>query len=361
MFSITRLGSRLLVLGLLATTIGLFGFVLHPLLGGPRPWLLESPSTTDISQFRLVCNRLVADRGDLERSPTAHWGVLLGGSTTIEGVDPENLKTGDDWRWLTLAGYGANAGVSCEFAEYALRGGRRLDALVFGLNEGQFASFPSVKADRVNADLFDLRFRLKRREWSKVKDEVEQFGLIPWNLALPNRSLISYQWERDLIKAQQDIMEGFGFGLQAIYEPMPSPWTLPHPFPNLKHKSAAEMEYLHYLRVKNGFYSLSQYPTDGPNIRAMARVTRKAWWLGIAVVLVLLPEKSDLRDSVPVHAVDHIREGLKHELGPEMPVILDFRRAIDDDKFLDDVHLQMRARVEFTHLLSDRLREVLNP
>ncbi|MGD0464562.1 MAG: hypothetical protein ABSB74_18910 [Tepidisphaeraceae bacterium] len=76
---------------------------------------------------------------------------------------------------------------------------------------------------------------------------------------------------------------------------------------------------------------------------------------GARVVVVVMPEHSELRRRVPPIAMERLLASLREGLGGNAPPVVNFRDALDDDGFSDISHLNVNGRAAFSRLLASRI------
>ena len=359
-FDLKRIRGQLVVLVLLAGMIGLDGFLLRPWLGGEQSWFLVPTAKPPILLFQLASRKLVGARRDLAKAENGKFGVVVGSSTMMYSIDPTLLDTGDGWRWLGLGVMRSDISELCRIATLALRGGRHPDTLVFAVNTSQFASSSKSTLDPTRFDFSEIRYHAARRYWIGVKDDLEDQLSVPWNLLLPNRTRISSYWEKTSFVAQQDLFALGGRGLDAVYPPDPSPWTLPHPMPGVARMPQGYLEELKHAWKREDYFNVSHYRGDSPPVKSFTALVRQAQVQGVDVILVLLPESPDYRRWRPVNADSRILGALKDELGEKSPEVIDLRAVFEDSYFVDYIHVNDKARAPFTRILSARLSKIVN-
>ena len=107
-----------------------------------------------------------------------------------------------------------------------------------------------------------------------------------------------------------------------------------------------------------GWYNPASYSTEGSPSRDLAATIQEARSRGIEVVILLLPERSDLRSRVPADAMNCLNETLARGFGGDhFPPIIDLRGAIADGQFHDTLHLNQRGRAETSRRLAEHLRK----
>jgi hypothetical protein len=76
---------------------------------------------------------------------------------------------------------------------------------------------------------------------------------------------------------------------------------------------------------------------------------------GAKVVIVLMPEYSELRGRVPPIALERLLSSLQEKLGTNAPLVVNFRDALSDDDFADISHVNASGREDFSRLLAARI------
>jgi hypothetical protein len=361
MYDPKRISSRVLVLLSLAGVLGLVGVGIRPIVGGRPSWLPETESTVDVPLYRKAAGRVLAASRELRRSARGaeRLGVLIGGSSLIHGVDPTQMDTGAEWRWLSLAPSGAYLIDDCALAQLTLEGSAQPDVLVFLITPSHLAVLPGIHDDTSTFDTDELAFHVRRREWFKAQTDVANLMLIPWNVLYPNRTRISRYLRQMSFEAQQDVFHAMAFSRLAPYEPDPTPWAVDFPYPGAVRMPDGWMEFVYHGLEKSKLFEPSSYPANGQGIRSLADTVRRARGVGTEVILVLMAEGSEVRSRMPREAETRLREAVHREFGDSSPMIVDLRGSVVDDMFLDQLHLSDKGRNIFTRILSDRLRQVL--
>jgi hypothetical protein len=75
---------------------------------------------------------------------------------------------------------------------------------------------------------------------------------------------------------------------------------------------------------------------------------------GATVVVMLMPEYSELRQRVPPIALERLRASLR-QLGNNTPAVVNFRDALSDDDFSDISHVNVSGRADFSRLMAAKI------
>ncbi|MBV8458628.1 MAG: hypothetical protein JO122_18670 [Acetobacteraceae bacterium] len=105
-----------------------------------------------------------------------------------------------------------------------------------------------------------------------------------------------------------------------------------------------------------GWTDPAAYSSEGANARALIALVRAARAPGIEVVILLLPEGTTLRTSIPPEAMRCLRDTLTRGFGPAAPPVIDLRAALPDSMFHDPLHPSLAGRQRATRLLIEALR-----
>ena len=104
-----------------------------------------------------------------------------------------------------------------------------------------------------------------------------------------------------------------------------------------------------------GWFDASSYSRDGASSQHLTSIIRLARGRQAEVVVILRPERSDLRSKIPGVAMEFITETLSREFGDDPPPLINLRDAAPDEDFHDTLHLKQSGRL----MESRRLVEAL--
>ena len=105
-----------------------------------------------------------------------------------------------------------------------------------------------------------------------------------------------------------------------------------------------------------GWSNVANYRTEGLNARSLVTVIRKTREQGIETVIVLLPEASLMRASVPPEAMECLRKVLESAFGSAAPPLINLRESLSDRLFHDTIHPKREGRFIATRVLIEALR-----
>jgi hypothetical protein len=356
MFDVRRLRGPAFTLVALAAMLAAWSAVLRPVLGGRPPWLPGADPASDLVTFQAEARALrSAERGTrpADADGPGSLGVLLGSSTLECAIDPARLGP-PSRRWLSLYGGGVNAIDGRRLADVVARSELRPSACVLAINLGTLAASTDYLSDPDRFDAGPLRMHLARRNLFLAKEDLEANLQVPWNRAFPNRTRISHWIRHRLFLAKLDLLGRLTGDPFVAFAPAADPWH-PVPFNTGPRPPAGFGDVQMDGWAKKGWFDPSRYSLDGPNVRALVETVADQRSRGVAVVIVLVPEKRRLREAVPPLASALLSEALARAFGPEAPRVIDARGAVEEDDFYDLAHVDPRGREKFTGYLSRRL------
>ncbi len=271
----------------------------------------------------------------------SRFGLLLGQSTMLVGVDAEALEADDGrgLKWVNLSGLGGSTVKIAELADLVFLSGLRPEAVVLGIN-------PYMLVGLNYANLRDTT----RTAASPIKR---------WVWTWENRSIFSHLVQVTIFRLRVGLLREFGLGLEALFRPDPEFRTLV-PAAGVRH-SAQELENRLDLDRRLGWLDARHYRPDGPQASALSEMIRGFLERGAEVYVVLMPERSMLRHRIPEVARDAIRAAVR-DASPGAPVpLIDLEDRVPDELFFDLDHLLPEGRAICTRMLAQRLRAVPGP
>ena len=291
-------------------------------------------------------------------------GVVLGASAVGMAIEPKLLESSGDpgipARWLSLYANGANLDDLRGLTDLLLGSGLRPRLLLMGIHPSLLARSDHYLSDEA---VFDPSPSLKAVASGRLRDAKDEFMMLmgaPLNAAFPNRTRIGHSSRVFVIAAKRRMFARLGMGAESLYVPDPDPWTVrllfadPEEAPGKleeesKRASVRELnegvllQGLHGAVRDKGWYDGANYSTEGQNARALVDIVRQARGRGIEPVIVLLPESSPMRASIPAEAMGTLRAVLRGAFGPGSPPVVNLRDSIPDAQFHDNVHPGARA------------------
>lgn len=283
------------------------------------------------------------------------FGVILGQSTTLRGINPAILeKNAEPHRpWLLLNGFGSSFVKLHYYAQTLLASDLRPGAIMLGLHETMLAG--QDREDAEPAAPVDV-------------DEANDKKVTGWRLrraimhpiwVRTQRADISHHVNMALFEARLAMHKTLGSGAVSLFTPAERPWRassrddLPPRRPNafLRRQVNGWRDF--------GWYDPASYDTANRHADAFRKLIDGCDALGPKrIVIVLMPVTSDLRSWLPPEAMQAMRRLIDEVSGGRPIVVLDLRDAMPDDAFADYAHLNPGGREVFSGILAERLNEL---
>jgi hypothetical protein len=287
-------------------------------------------------------------RGGLENQPG--FGVVLGQSTTMRGIDPVLLEGLSEprMRWLLVNGFGSSFVKLNYYAQTLFASGLRPRVVVLGLHETMLAG-----QDRRNGpggdgrgagDAGSLKEKVGLRRW------VKRLSTLHW--VRKKRRDISHYAGMALFEMRLGLHRRLGSGAVGLFEPSENPWRVS----SRKQTNEGKRRQQRRGWRSFGWFEGGTYQLDGVQADAFRELISGCKGLGVEeVVIVLLPISSDLRDWLPGESWERMG-ALLEEVGVGGSVrVIDMRESMPDEAFFDYVHLTPAGREAYTGLLAGEL------
>ncbi|HEY1922412.1 MAG TPA: hypothetical protein VGG44_06575 [Tepidisphaeraceae bacterium] len=315
------------------------------------PYHMEGTGfTEDIAQR-------VAAAEDRYPSDAAHGQylcALLGLSSLREASDLQLMTrlTDDKVRLLGLCGAGPSlediADQSASLRDSTLHP----DLVIIGINEFHQAK-PTAEVAAANArervtftqalmhgDMRDILKPLRDKIWFYQR-----------------RQDVSLESESVLLSAKVKIVRAMGARME---NPTTDPWR---EMIHLEAPERATAATFHDQMVSYGnrkLFDSSTYdlPVAAEQLHTLTQLISELESRGATVVIVIMPEYSELRDRVPPIAMQRLLASLQ-KLGGSAPAVVNFRNALGDDDFSDISHVNVNGRADFSRLLAAKIVEFL--
>ncbi|MCE9553476.1 MAG: hypothetical protein K8T91_08890 [Planctomycetes bacterium] len=316
---------------------------------GPAPgWLVpaRAPLTVKIieaNQARVDSLQKFYRLGG--QKSTTPFFVFVGMSTAREGIDPVLLQTtwGVDMKPFGICGNGGSmtdmAAISAGFFQSGLKPTLAILCVHPAFLVGRPLEAPPESLNPTSS--------LRHHQWHEAIRIVSW-----WNWFSSNRVHFQY------------LAEGFYYRIRVICGAIPptnkSPWEPLQRFDYPKHQDADRLNA--QLSAFEGYgwfnrreYSIHQQAQAKVLIDTIARFQA----LGSRVVVVFMPERSEVQKRIPSEAKQYLVDLLKQHFAQAPPLILDFAAAVPDDGFSDYTHMNDLGRSEFTVLLAEALKKAV--
>jgi hypothetical protein len=368
------------MLACLSLAVAICAFLAQWLAPALARSMADGDSTMEGGQEAIVGSRIAGVLAHSRREPgrKADLGVLLGASAVGMDIDPATLEAASGpavpARWLSLYANGANASDLRGLAELLFMNGPPIKLLVLGLHPALLARSDSYLTDPTSADARDFWRAYEAGHLMSARQELAVLMLVPMNRFFPERTRIGHQSRVLAARVKRRLFAALGLGADSLFAPDLDPWTVRLLIADERAEGrAAEagrrvaarelqegpMRQGLFGEVKDrGWYNPASYSTEGSPSRDLVATIQEARSRGIEVVILLLPERSDLRSRIPAEAMRCLNKTLVRGFGDDgPPPVIDLRDAIGDDQFHDTLHLNQRGRVETSRRLAEYLRQ----
>jgi hypothetical protein len=276
--------------------------------------------------------------------------ALLGLSSFREASDRQLMTqlTDDKCRLLGLCGAGPSlediADQSASLRESTLRP----DLVFIGINEFHQAK-PTAEVAAANArdqvtfgralmhgDVRNILKPLRDRIWFYQR-----------------RQDVSLESESALLNAKVKIVHAMGARME---NPTTDPWR---EMIHLEAPEHATPGTLHDQLVSYGnrkLFDPATYdlPVARQQLDSLIQLIGELQSRGATVVVVIMPEYSELRERMPPIAMERLLASL-HQLSNNAPAVVNFRDALGDEDFSDISHVNTAGRTDFSRLLAAKI------
>ncbi len=350
--------------GFLCVTAGVLCAVL--LCNAGLVWVLgDAPDVFDNPDRKLAWSQLervgaqVAGvelemrRGGLGDQPA--FGVVLGQSTTLRGIDPTALgeQMGPGTRWLLVNGFGSSFVKLNYYAQTLFASKLRPGVVVLGLHETMLAGQDRGNKPRGSGGVDEDAQRQKRK--MGLGRRIRHLLNARWTRK--QRANIYHFTSMNLFELRLAMHSGLGLGALGLFTPSDRPWRA---------SARAELPNRHEGRMKRqrkgwqdfGWFEAGTYDRTNQQADAFRDLIAGCGGMGDPeIVIVLLPITSELRGWLPVEAGEQTML-LIDEVSVRRSVrVIDLRDAMPDSAFADYAHLNPSGREVFTRMLAERLTE----
>jgi hypothetical protein len=280
--------------------------------------------------------------------------ALLGLSSLREASDLQLMTqlTDDKCRLLGLCGAGPSlediADQSASLRESTLRP----DLVIIGVNEFHQAK-PTAEVAAANArERVTFKEALMRGDLRDILKPIrDKFWFYQ------RRQDVSLESESVLLNAKVKIVRAMGARME---NPTTDPWR------EMIHLEAPERATAATFREQMVSYgnrklfdpATYDLPVARQQLDSLNQLIVELQARGARVVVVVMPEYSELRKRVPPIALERLLASLK-QLGNNAPAVVNFRDALSDDDFSDISHANLSGRADFSRLLAAKIAEFL--
>jgi hypothetical protein len=300
---------------------------------------------------RRVSALVSADRPSQGREK-APLCVYLGMSTAREGIDPVILASddGQPFWYVGLCGSGAGMENLHGLAGSLVRSELKPDLFIVCAHLSDLVGHPTENEGRTIH--YNLAEQIRERGLRGLARTVKS-----WEWVAPNKAHLNYWMRARLYSARVDLFQALHLDPRAFCAPDPDPWLPPE---RLGYPAKASEEFLRDQLsgyAGYGWFESKKYErSQESQARALIELMRVMRERGSKVILLLMPEHSELRLRIPEEASAYLRRALVGAFGDSSPTILDYRASIPDSSFSDYSHLNDQGRRQFSRLLAEWIR-----
>jgi hypothetical protein len=138
----------------------------------------------------------------------------------------------------------------------------------------------------------------------------------------------------------------------AFCEPDRDPWRPRYPDEDQLKCPEDQLRMRVQICTRLGWFGGDQYAKYRRSLSAtLVGVIKRFQNRETEVIVVLMPETTEIREHVPPEARRYLVEVLNKGFAGTPPALLDFRDAMPDSMFVDHIHLNSSGRGEFSRLL----------
>ena len=289
------------------------------------------------------------------------FGVVLGQSTTLRGIDPTLLKKEVVPRqpWLLINGFGSSFIKLRLYAQTLTASKIQPDTIILGLHAtmlvGQGAA--DLEEDETETSADD---RAKKNEPSEYSWRPDRW-LKDHNWVRNQRRNISHHTNIAFFEARLALHEQLDSGAVGLFQPSDRPWRPlgRRDVPDRRPEKYLKRQFNGWTRF--GWFQAESYSTTGRHADAFRDLIADLDALGPKqIIIVNLPVSSSLRGWLPPESNDVFRELIDEVSVGRNILVIDLRDAMPDDAFSDYAHLNPAGREVFTHILAEKINELNN-
>lgn len=285
-----------------------------------------------------------------------HLCAVIGLSGMREAADLKLMTAATDerCRFIGLSGAGGALDTLAEQARRLLSGSLRPDVAVVGVGEFLLIKpvAPKADGDQSSPWVDAMRRGDIRRVAKMVKD-----GL--W--FIERRRDVNGTVEAGLIGVKQEMLRLLGSEREAENNPLLDPWREMLRLEVPEHPSATALRVGIAAYEARGAYDPASFASERVRDQsdALNAVVSGLRARGSEVIVVLLPERSELRARIPDEGVQELLRGLREGFGAGAPQVINLRDAVPDSGFTDLTHVNAEGRGIFSRILAARIAEAL--
>jgi hypothetical protein len=279
------------------------------------------------------------------------FGVIVGQSTTMRGIDPLLLQehVQPQMPWLLVNGFGSSFVKLNYYSQTLLASKLRPSVVVLGLHETMLAG--QDRANRPRPENGDQVESAQPEQRQGLRRRVKHLVALHW--VRKQRKNISHFTNMSLFEMRLSLQKTLGSGAVGLFQPDRKPWRTPGRKQNVGKRKEQHKGWNNF-----GWFEAETYDTNNQHADAFRELIAGCDDLGVQqIVIVLLPITSDLRGWLPPQAGEQMMS-LIDEVSVGRPVrVIDLRDVMPDDVFADYAHLKPAGREVFSRLLAEHLND----
>lgn len=340
---------------------------------GVHPRFLHQGREIDFARFDFLARKTAALQRDMNqekpvspppgeagssnragRPQSSRRGLIIGQSSSLWGIDLDQLEEqdGTELRWFLISGNGASAAKMAFYARPLMDSSIEFDVVLLALHMA-FNAGDIEQPRSARAEIPALYRELVTRRWYDASQR-----LLDWVWLVKHRQRLGTWVVQQCFETRTRVMHAFGKGADEIFTPVADAWREPLP-PEIFQAAPEVAPPLQSPRYPY-WSEPERYRSDSVDARALQGLVRHYQQRGARVVLLLMPEKSILRETTPPEAYASLVGPLQSRAGPPVDVI-DLRALIEDRLFFDRTHVYAEGRRLLTRRLSEALSSHPSP
>jgi hypothetical protein len=325
-------------------------------------WLKNDWARGEIYVFEMSAGRIsgLEKEGFDDGRPI---GVCLGSSEMDSAIDPALLGPAVDprMRWLFLVGYATSAREMELMTQLLFKTKIKPAIIVVGLQLMMLARNPAYRnhrlEDRVELDFGPLLGHLRSLRPGTAEGDLEDLLARGFNVCFPDRTRINTRLRARLTRARITILEGMGQKITSVFRPTPNPWAPNGDVPWLERADDALLALQMKQMTARGDFDPHLYSAREEASESLVKVVRMARSKGAEVVVLVMPERSNVRARMPASAMETLTELSENAFGTDAVRVISLRDSVADDEFCDQQHLLSGAKPAFTRLVIQELND----
>lgn len=286
------------------------------------------------------------------------FGVILGQSTTMRGIDPLLLESQGEpsMRWLLINGFGSSFVKLNYYAQTLLASGLRPRVVVMGLHATMLAGQDRANKPGAVPEIEAHKMPEATAKKPGLRRQVKRLVTLHW--VRKQRKNISHFTNMGLFEMRLSLHKTLGSGAVGLFQPGDNPWRLAE----RPQKDSGQRKQQRKGWRNFGWFEPGTYDTGNTHADAFRDLMAGLEAMDVPeVVIVLLPISSDLRDWLPSEADERMSAMIDEVRAGRTVRVFDMRDAMPDEVFFDYVHLTPAGREVFTRKLAEAMNGEAHP